>query len=719
LADVTGWELWGGASTAPETLLEEFSTPEDKTVYLEAGDSWHFTLEGYKGEDLILRGAIADKNIVLEGPNVLNFSMAPVALEGNGTVKITINLPGGHGISTAKVFKDGTELSPITPITNPIVFEADYAAGDYYFSFLLYKGSDLYGVVSEAAQVRANLRSEKSYTLGREDLNLAYRISYNLNWGQFDAETANPGYYRSTDAVLVLPSPTRTGYDFGGWYEDSDFSGSAVEQIPQGGTEDREFYAAWSAITYTVAYNKNAADAAGTMNQSTHTYDEEQSLTANGFTRTGYAFAGWAVSSGGSVSHADSARVENLTAVDGDTVTLYAKWTAISYNITYHLNEGTDGGNPETYTIEDAIVLCPATRSGFAFQGWHSDAEFAMKVTGIPLGSTGDKSFYAQWAVIISSASITGLAAPITGNTPATTAGLSPGALSYTVQSLEWSPAVSGNFLGGISYSAVIVLKAAAGHQFSGTITPGTGGVGTPGAGTINADTEGNTLSFTVSFSATIVHLSAASISGLVAPITWDTPVTAADLSPGTSSYTAQSLEWSPTVNEVFAGGEFYSAAIVLKAAAGHQFSGTITPGTGGVGTPGAGTIDADAEGNTLSFTVSFPGTRAQGTVNNINITFAALEDEDFDLPEKTIYKVSYNTTDRPNTATLTVTPPVGIAYTDIQWRVNGAHESSADDSLTFALNATDYSLGTYLVTVEVWRGNIPYSKTIEFHVVY
>jgi hypothetical protein len=55
-----------------------------------------------------------------------------------------------------------------------------------------------------------------------------------------------------------------------------------------------------------------------------------------------------------------------------------------------------------------------------------------------------------------------------------------------------------------VSYTASIVLKAAAGYKFTGAITPTTGGAGTPSAGTIHGgDAAENTVSFTVSFPAT------------------------------------------------------------------------------------------------------------------------------------------------------------------------------------------------------------------------
>ena len=66
-------------------------------------------------------------------------------------------------------------------------------------------------------------------------------------------------------------------------------------------------------ITYTIKYNGNGATS-GTTASSTHTYDEEKELTANGFSRTGYNFAGWATK--------DAAAATNATAVtNGTTMT--------------------------------------------------------------------------------------------------------------------------------------------------------------------------------------------------------------------------------------------------------------------------------------------------------------------------------------------------------------------------------------------------------------
>jgi hypothetical protein len=89
---------------------------------------------------------------------------------------------------------------------------------------------------------------------------------------------------------------------------------------------------------------------------------------------------------------------------------------------------------------------------------------------------------------------------------------LTPGAATYTVQSIAWataagaSLAVGDNFVASTVYKATIALKAAANYKFTGTITP-TADAGTPEAGTISGgDVAENTLSFVVTFATTTLN---------------------------------------------------------------------------------------------------------------------------------------------------------------------------------------------------------------------
>ncbi|MFT8649666.1 MAG: InlB B-repeat-containing protein, partial [Bifidobacterium psychraerophilum] len=93
---------------------------------------------------------------------------------------------------------------------------------------------------------------------------------------------------------------------------------------------------------------------------------------------------------------------------DGDAVagltnkaTVPVKTTikGFGYGIEYELNGGTNHpSNPSSYGAGDLpLTLLPASRVGYAFGGWYSDAGFTTAVTGIPTGSVGTKKFYARW----------------------------------------------------------------------------------------------------------------------------------------------------------------------------------------------------------------------------------------------------------------------------------------------------------------------------------
>lgn len=71
---------------------------------------------------------------------------------------------------------------------------------------------------------------------------ITYTITYNLNNG---TGTMTPTSYTVETETFHLPTPTRAGYTFAGWFENSNLTGVAVTQITKGSTGDKTFYAKW------------------------------------------------------------------------------------------------------------------------------------------------------------------------------------------------------------------------------------------------------------------------------------------------------------------------------------------------------------------------------------------------------------------------------------------------------------------------------------------
>ena len=81
-----------------------------------------------------------------------------------------------------------------------------------------------------------------------------YTITYNLNSGT-NAAGAKTSYTIET-ADYTLPTPTKTGYTFGGWYENSGLTGTAVTKIAKGSTGNKTFWAKWTVKSVTCAAGK-------------------------------------------------------------------------------------------------------------------------------------------------------------------------------------------------------------------------------------------------------------------------------------------------------------------------------------------------------------------------------------------------------------------------------------------------------------------------------
>jgi uncharacterized repeat protein (TIGR02543 family) len=179
----------------------------------------------------------------------------------------------------------------------------------------------------------------------------------------------------------MLADPgTRAGYTFTGW--------SPSNSIPSGSTGDKTFTAQWTANTYTLYFDANG----GTVDPSdkTVTYDLPVGELPVPTTRNGYTFTGWNTAQDGAGSAYTSATVYTQT----DNTTLYAQWSLTIYTITYENLNGAGNSNPASYTIEsETITLAdPGTRAGYTFTEWSPS-------NSIPSGSTGNKTFTAQWTV--------------------------------------------------------------------------------------------------------------------------------------------------------------------------------------------------------------------------------------------------------------------------------------------------------------------------------
>lgn len=156
-----------------------------------------------------------------------------------------------------------------------------------------------------------------------------YTITYNLNGG------TNPEYadvtYTVESSEVWLPTPSKLGYFFGGWYTDESFGGEKVTSILSGSSGDTTFYAKWTPISYTVYFYANGGDGEPMLAQQ-FTYDVERELNANTYTppQGKGGFLEWNESYDGSGnSYSDKELVKNLSSSLNGRIYLYAQWKTL------------------------------------------------------------------------------------------------------------------------------------------------------------------------------------------------------------------------------------------------------------------------------------------------------------------------------------------------------------------------------------------------------
>ena len=244
--------------------------------------------------------------------------------------------------------------------------------------------------------------------------------------------------------TLNLPTPTKTGYTFAGWYNgETKFEATTMPE------QSLTLTAKWTANTntaYTVEhYWQNLADdgytlhetetktgttgsataaaaksypgfTAGTVTQTTIAADGSTVVkiyyTRNSYTLTVDADNGTAVSKetykfGTAVTApADPIKTGYTfngwypaipTTMPAEDVTVKAQWKVVNYSITYDLDGGTVKGNPNSYTVESNIALNNPTKTGYTFAGWSgTDISGTEKAVTIK-NATGNRKYTANW----------------------------------------------------------------------------------------------------------------------------------------------------------------------------------------------------------------------------------------------------------------------------------------------------------------------------------
>ncbi|MBK7452258.1 MAG: InlB B-repeat-containing protein [Anaerolineales bacterium] len=187
-----------------------------------------------------------------------------------------------------------------------------------------------------------------------------YTATFNGNGsdnGSMNPQTA------SVATNLTSNGFTRTGYSFVDWTTAANGSGTHYANgASYPFTSSVTLYAQWAAVSQTLTFDSNGGSAVGAINQPFGSAVSAPTVP----TKTGYTFGGWY----------NEVSLTTLHTFDtmGLSTTLYAKWTANSYTITFDSNGGSVVA-AITQPFGSAVSAPTApTKTGYTFGGWYSDA---------------------------------------------------------------------------------------------------------------------------------------------------------------------------------------------------------------------------------------------------------------------------------------------------------------------------------------------------------
>ena len=367
-------------------ILKVSATSEDKPTFkeffydLDNSENGNFTLGHNTYESGNFLNAKYD--------NIRIYASSCLAKE----VKYAINGQAGNNLIISENIEDGSTINKFVPLDENYILTSDLFSRDGYII-------TSYNTSSDGSGITYNIGDEISLN---EDLTLyaqwtinSHLITYDSNSGrgEMSPQTVN---YNQTSKVKDCEF-TKTGYAFTSWNTSQDGSGKQYNVNDSISiTENITLYAQWVAKNYTINFNSNHGE--GNMEPLQMTYDTNKKLTKNTFSRVGYEFIGWSLTSEGTVIYKDEQDVNNLN--EGNDLTLYAVWAIKKVNIVFDSNGGTGNMNNITCNALSYVALTKSTftKENCSFMGW------ALSKDGKVMYNDGDTivindnlTLYAVW----------------------------------------------------------------------------------------------------------------------------------------------------------------------------------------------------------------------------------------------------------------------------------------------------------------------------------
>lgn len=213
-----------------------------------------------------------------------------------------------------------------------------------------------------------------------------YTITFNANGGTV-TQTSQKVKYDSEYGTL--PTPTKTGYGFDGWYDSKTGGNEVLASDMFTKTSNQTLYAHWESNACTVVFDANGGEV-----------DEQNRSVSYGSpygdlptpSRPGYVFKGWYTSPSGGTKISSSTKVSNE-----NEHTLYAQWKEKTYTVTFDASGGTLSSKTKTVTYGSPYGSLPTPKKDYhTFIGWYTeDEKLVIQTTTVDI--TKNITLYAKY----------------------------------------------------------------------------------------------------------------------------------------------------------------------------------------------------------------------------------------------------------------------------------------------------------------------------------
>ena len=251
--------------------------------------------------------------------------------------------------------------------------------GDYWYKLLIYDKDDTEIVMQKVDIVRIKgYKTEKTIVLNPAEINILYNITYNLDsedasWNDGVEEKLTTKRNACTSVTLPTNEDVSRllGYKLVGWQPAG--SSEILTEISAGtdSAQDYALYAKWiEADSLSLIYNNIEGINEELENPQAFKENEDVTLIES-ISKTGYFFGGWYTDK----DFAEGTEITGWEAGDKtDNVTVYAKWTPITYTIKFDANneDATGTMDPINATYDEKVTLPENgfTLLGYNFAGW-------------------------------------------------------------------------------------------------------------------------------------------------------------------------------------------------------------------------------------------------------------------------------------------------------------------------------------------------------------